>query len=213
MRSLTLDKDALDPLLQIVKVDNGAVIFESNTGFDDLSFLESIEEIVNDSEAPALQIANNRGLVSLGMPNLKHITSKGTGPAVEIYADQPLPEDVQEHLKEITGDRFKFVLGEKAGVDQAPINNTLIGVIMIACGAAIFLIVLSVLAVIILKKHRVEKVKRAAIAAELSGDGPSGVLRASSELKAPNSADAPGLRASGEAASVEVRRKGSADSK
>lgn len=49
MKSFSVDRESLEPLQRVKKVE-GQVIFEDNVGFEDLSFLSGLEEIINDSE-------------------------------------------------------------------------------------------------------------------------------------------------------------------
>ncbi|KAK5977411.1 hypothetical protein GCK32_020860 [Trichostrongylus colubriformis] len=107
MRNLFVTIEALEPLNRIKKIDHGALIFEDNTGFESISFLNSLEEIDNSaSEEPAIQISNNVGLLSIGLPALRKVMSGGEGPIVQIYSLNALPAEDDTRFREMTGGRY-----------------------------------------------------------------------------------------------------------
>ncbi|VDM66584.1 unnamed protein product [Strongylus vulgaris] len=123
----------LEELNRIEKIEHGALIFQHNTGFKNISFLNNLEEIsYPESEEPVLQIANNYGMESIGLPALKSVDAADPDKAIEIFTYEDVSDWEKKRFKSIALKRDVFNIGHKPIKKKRRIyetyeNNTVLG--------------------------------------------------------------------------------------
>ncbi|KAK6757812.1 hypothetical protein RB195_015561 [Necator americanus] len=127
----------LEQLKRIERIEEGSLIFQQNLDFESIWFLRNLEVISNpESEEPALQIANNHGLKSLGLSALRTVRSADADKAIEIYTYQEMPISEKKHLMKVAHKREVFNLGhkdirERRRIREAYQENALLGIMLI----------------------------------------------------------------------------------
>ncbi|CAJ0588035.1 unnamed protein product [Cylicocyclus nassatus] len=147
----------LDQLNRIERIEHGSLVFQHNIGFKSIWFLNNLEEIWHpQSRVPVLQIANNYGMESIGLPALRTVKAADPDRAIEIFTYDEVTQVEKKRFKTIALKRDVFNTGHKPIKKERRIyetyeNNALLGLVAAAAFGLImatfaFLVLFTILA-------------------------------------------------------------------